>query len=261
MLAPSDRGLAYGDGLFETMAAVDGRIRWLDYHLERLTASCRRLAIPCVSADLLREEIRTACPAEGRFIVKVIVTRGSGARGYRPPDNPEPTRILSVGSWPSYPSEYYTDGIAVCSLDTPVGENPSLAGMKHLCRLEQVLGRMELEKHDAQEGLQFASSGAVVGGTMSNLFAVIEGRLSTPSVEASGVAGVMRRIVMETAGARGLSVVEGVLTAADLQSAQALFMTNAVIGIWPVKRLDAREFDIGQITEGLMAALGIGRHE
>src|SRR5688572_23821757 len=110
---PADRGLAYGDGLFETMAASEGRIRWLDLHLDRLEEGCRRLEIPAPSRNLLTHEIEALCPRTGRVVVKLIVTRGPGARGYPPPESPTPTRVLAISQWPDYPDSYYRDGISM----------------------------------------------------------------------------------------------------------------------------------------------------
>ena len=169
---PSDRGLAYGDGLFETMAAADGRIRWLDLHLSRLTDGCARLGIPTPSLELVRREIAEHCPRTGRAVAKLIVTRGSGARGYRPPAHPEPTRILAISAWPNYPATNYTRGIELQTLKLRLGQNPRLAGLKHLSRLEQVLAQAELRDTVADEGLLLDTDGWVVGGTSSNVFAV-----------------------------------------------------------------------------------------
>jgi 4-amino-4-deoxychorismate lyase len=179
---PSDRGLAYGDGLFETMGAVNGTIRRLDYHLERLAEGCARLAMPPLDERTIRDEIRAHCPRSGRAVVKLIVTRGPGARGYGPPARSEPTRILSISAWPNHPAENYSAGIRVKVCELRLAEAPRLAGMKHLCRLEQVLAELELGR-SAQQGLLLDASGRVVGGTRCNLFAVRDGRLLTPALE------------------------------------------------------------------------------
>lgn len=255
---PADRGLAYGDGLFETMAAEDGRIRWLDNHLDRLQRGCRRLAIRAPDIASLRSEIAAHCPARDRCVVKLVVTRGAGARGYPPPVDIEPTRILSISSWPSYPAENYSRGITLRTLELRLGENPALAGIKHLCRLEQVLAHMELRNTDAQEGLLLDTSGYVVGGISSNVFAVRGGELETPRLTRAGVEGVMRRAVLERAAAVGLTAAERDLTVADCRAADELFVTNSLFGIWPVAHFDARELAIGPNTTTLMRALGYG---
>jgi 4-amino-4-deoxychorismate lyase len=255
---PSDRGLAYGDGLFETMAAVDGRVRWLDYHLERLALGCRTLALGPVDHAEIRAEIATHCPKAGRFVVKLIVTRGPGARGYPPPERTQPTRILGISSWQASPSNHYTHGIRVKVLQLRLGDSPALAGLKHLCRLEQVLAQIELRGHDVEQGLLLDTSGYVVGGSSSNVFAVSGANLVTPLLTRNGVAGVMRRVVLEAAAGAALTPSERNLTLKELQRADELFMTNALIGILPVATLDGQSFSRGPATQRLMQLLGIG---
>ncbi|HET8696218.1 MAG TPA: aminodeoxychorismate lyase, partial [Gammaproteobacteria bacterium] len=251
---PSDRGLAYGDGLFETMGCVNGTIRWLDHHLERLVDGCARLAIPAPDTSEIRAELRAHCPRDGRAVAKLIVTRGPGARGYGPPPRSKPTRILAISAWPSYPRENYSAGISVGVCELRLAEAPRLAGLKHLCRLEQVLAELELGNR-AQQGLLLDASGRVIGGTRSNVFAVRDGRLLTPALDRCGIRGVMRRVVLETAGTAGLVTEERDLTLGDLHSAAELFMTNSLFGIWPVARLDERPFAPGPMTRELMRRL------
>lgn len=255
---PADRGLAYGDGLFETMASVDGRIRWLDYHFERLERGCGRLALEAPDRALVRAEIDAHCPRPGPAIVKLIVTRGPGERGYRPPDSPKPSRILGFSAWPAIPGSHYSRGIRVRVCDLRLGVSPALADMKHLCRLEQVLAQVELRSHDVEQGLLLDTTERVVGGSSSNVFAVRGEELLTPAVTRNGIAGVMRRVVLETAPLVGLVPREIDLTLRDLHDADELFMTNALIGIWPVARLDDRELVRGPATVRLMQHLGYG---
>jgi 4-amino-4-deoxychorismate lyase len=253
---PADRGLAYGDGLFETMAAHEGRIRWLELHFDRLEEGCRRLEIPAPSRHLLAEEIAAICPKEGRAVVKLIVTRGLGARGYLPPEPAAPTRVLANFPWPEFPESHYRQGIKVHVCQLRLGENPALAGIKHLCRLEQVLAQLELRGRAVQQGLVLDTSGNVVGGTSSNLFAVRGNELATPSLARCGIKGVMRRAVLEAARALDLRAVERELTLADLMVADELFVTNALFGIWPVTDLDGRHFASGPTTATLMTHFG-----
>ena len=255
---PADRGLAYGDGLFETMAASDGRIRWLDLHLDRLEEGCRRLEIPAPSRSLVAREIESCCPRAGRAVVKLIVTRGPGARGYAPPEPATPTRVLAVSQWPDYPDSYYREGIAVQTCRLRLGENPALAGIKHLCRLEQVLAQLELRGQAVQQGLMLDAGGCVAQGTTSNVFLVVGGELVTPSLARCGVKGVMRRVVLEAARTMQMRAVERDILPAEPAEADEVFMTNALFGIWPVTALDGRRFAVGATTERLMAHLGYG---
>jgi 4-amino-4-deoxychorismate lyase len=255
---PADRGLAYGDGLFETMAANDGRVRWLELHLDRLEEGCRRLEIPMPSRSLLTLEIDTCCPRQGRAVVKLIVTRGVGARGYSPPEPAVPTRVVTVSPWPHFADSSYREGIAMHACALRLGENPALAGIKHLCRLEQVLAQLELRGHAVQQGLLLDASGHVVGGTSSNLFMLAGGTLATPTLARCGIKGVMRRVVMEAARRLGIRVEERDLVAAELQEADEVFVTNSLFGIWPVTSIDGRRYAVGSTTARLMAELGYG---
>jgi 4-amino-4-deoxychorismate lyase len=255
---PADRGLAYGDGLFETMGAVDGRIRWLDLHFDRLEDGCRRLAIPAPPRAMLEQEIAAHCPKQGRAIVKLIVTRGSGPRGYAPPETASPTRVLAISSWPEYDDSHYRRGIAVRVCRLRLGENTALAGIKHLSRLEQVLAELEIKGHAVQQGLVMDASNRVVGGTNSNLFAVNGAEVATPALTRCGVKGVMRRAVLEAATTLELRVTERDLTLEQVLGAEELFMTNSLFGVWPVATLDAQRFVVGPVTKRLMAHLGYG---
>lgn len=257
---PADRGLAYGDGLFETMAASDGRIRWLDLHLDRLEEGCRRLEIPAPARSLFAAEIDAHCPPHGRAVVKLIVTRGPGARGYLPAEPSVPTRVLAILEWPDFPPSYYRDGIKMRTCRLRLGENPVLAGLKHLCRLEQVLAQLELRGQGVQQGLLLDASGQVAGGTSSNLFVVSSGKLATPSLARCGIKGVMRRAVLEAAHALDLDAEEREIAAAEVHGADEVFVTNALFGLWPVTELDGRQLAFGPLTKRLMTHLGVGSH-
>jgi 4-amino-4-deoxychorismate lyase len=257
---PADRGLAYGDGLFETMAAAHGHIRWLDLHFDRLEDGCRRLEIPAPARSLLADEIGTHCPRRGRAVVKLIVTRGPGARGYLPPEPSTPTRVLSISEWPEFPKSHYRDGIKMRTCRLRLGENPALAGIKHLCRLEQVLAQLELRGQGVQQGLLLDASGQAAGGTSSNLFIVSSGKLATPDLVRCGIKGVMRRAVLEAARMLGIEAEEREIPAAEVHGADELFVTNALFGLWPVAELDGRRFACGPLTKRLMTHLGVGSH-
>lgn len=253
----SDRGLAYGDGLFETMAVHDGRIPRLDLHFERLREGCVRLDIACPEAALIEADLRALLPPGGRCVAKVIVTRGSAARGYRPPAHTLPTRIVGVGPWPEYPATHYSDGVRLGICRTPLAENPALAGLKHLGRLEQVLGQAELRATGHVEGLMSTTRGHVIGGTASNVFCVEHGVVCTPRLDRAGVRGVARRLVIARAVDLGLTVREDDLTLARLTGADEVFVTNAIFGLWPVREIGAMKISLGEIARRLMREIGV----
>jgi 4-amino-4-deoxychorismate lyase len=235
---PLDRGLHYGDGLFETIAVPDGRPRLLDWHLERLAEGARRLGFPPLDLALLRAEIAAACTGP-RCVVKLLLTRGSGERGYRPPRHASPRRILMAWDWPETPAAAST-GARVGWCRTRLGRNPRLAGLKHLNRLEQVLARAEWQEGELDEGLMSDDRDRVICATQANLLARIDGRWATPALDECGVAGVMRRAFCAWLAGQGAEVAEVALSRADVESASALVLTNALLGAWPVRALDGR---------------------
>lgn len=239
-IAATDRGLQYGDGLFETMAAVDGRIPLWSAHQDRLRDGCARLAIAAPETCALEREVRSLLPAAGRAVIKVTVTRGSGGRGYRPPAAPSPTRIVQRLAWPGYPGHWWTDGVTVRLCRTRLGSNPALAGIKHLNRLEQVLARAEWVDDDIAEGLMLDQEGGLVEGTITNVFAVVAGRLCTPPLTSCGVAGVMRRQVLELARERGEAVDQRALSWDEAMQAEELFLTNGLVGVWPIRAVEGQ---------------------
>lgn len=255
-VSPYDRGLHYGDGLFETIVCVKGRARFLSLHVERLCLGCERLRINLGDAAPLRAEIAAAAASAGEALIKVIVTRGDAiARGYGWAGTEIATRLVFQYPLPPENLAASRDGIRAAVAKLRYGENPQLAGMKHLNRLEQVLARSEVPAHEAAELLVFSSSETLVSGTMSNVFLVRQGRVLTPKLDRCGVAGVMRRVILREAGAIGLAAEERVLSAADLVGADEIFISNARVGLWPIRELDGRNLSVGPVTRRLQSHL------
>ncbi|HEY8508831.1 MAG TPA: aminodeoxychorismate lyase, partial [Steroidobacteraceae bacterium] len=251
-----DRGLHYGDGLFETITCCGGRPRFLALHLDRLTESCRRLGIPLEDPSVVRAEVESLASRQDRSVVKVIISRGEALlRGYSYTGSEKPTRISFLFGMSEREDDAVEKGVRVLTSSIRLGESPALAGMKHLSRLEQVIARAQLRGQDASELLMYSSSGKLISGSMGNVFLVREGRLRTPRVDLCGVAGVMRRVVLREAARAGIDVEECELGPADVQSADELFLTNARIGIWPVTAVDSRTLPIGEITRRVQKLL------
>lgn len=243
-----DRGLHYGDGVFETLAVRDGEPLCWGPHLDRLRAGCQRLGIPCPDPSQLLGEARQVSQERPHAVLKLLVTRGVGGRGYRPPGKPTPSRVVASYPWPEYPRASTHHGVSVRVCDTRLGRNPSLTGIKHLNRLEQVLARAEWTDPDIAEGLMLDMEGQVIEGTMSNLFMVRERRLLTPELGSAGIPGIMRALIMESAGSMGLEVTEASLKLADLGSADELFLCNSIFGVWPIRRLSGKRYAIGPLS-------------
>jgi 4-amino-4-deoxychorismate lyase len=238
-----DRGLHYGDGLFETLAVEDGRPCLWGRHMARLAEGCRRLGIPVPDTAGLAAEAEREIGGAARGVLKILVTRGRGGRGYAPPREPRPMRLMELSPGPGHPPSWRTRGVRVRRCGMRLSRNPALAGIKHLNRLEQVLARAEWTDPDIAEGLMLDTGDQVIEGTMTNLFLVDGEGIHTPDLSRCGVAGTMRALVMEAAREQGIPVSERPLCWSELERARGLFLTNAVIGIWPVRELDGRALD------------------
>jgi len=248
-----DRGLQYGDGLFETIAVADSRPCLWQRHYQRLHDGGKRLGIPIPTSETLLSEIKQEIGSNDKGVIKVTITRGEGARGYNPPPEPKATRIVHFSPWPDYPVAVYSAGIRVRVCETRLGISHSLAGIKHLNRLEQVMARSEWSDSEIGEGLMLDAQGHIIEGTMSNVFTLKDGVLHTPDLTQCGVEGVMRALVLDTAAEQGIEVNIGQIGLAEALQADGVFLTNSIIGIWPVNRLEDREYNIDHLDQGLVS--------
>lgn len=243
LLSVQDRGLQYGDGLFETLSCVDGRPRWLERHLERLALGCERLGIAAPDERLLRSELHSLLKGMPRAIAKVICTRGvATARGYRPSGDESPTRIVSVYEWGAARIEQFRLGLS----QVPLACNPRLAGIKHLNRLEQVLAQRDAAAGNWHEVAMCTGTGEVICGSMSNLFVVRRGDWLTSPLGQCGVAGIMRSLVLELASRRDITVRIAPISTRELDEATSLFVTNVRWGVQPVHSYQGRALKVDE---------------
>jgi 4-amino-4-deoxychorismate lyase len=237
----SDRGLQYGDGLFETLAVIDSAPCFWERHMARLTRGETALGLPFSDKAQLRQEADSLCEGCSRGVLKLIITRGSGGRGYRPPEPAETRRIFFLHPWPDYPETWYREGIQLRLCEMRWSRNRRLAGVKHLNRLEQVLARQEWQDPRIAEGLMLDEQDWVISATQGNLFLFCDGTLYTPELSQSGIAGVMREIVIECAGVLGIPVQVTHFKLEQVLRADALFVTNSLLGLCPVAGLEGRQ--------------------
>lgn len=253
----ADRGLQFGDGLFETMLCVDGVAVDFVLHWQRLLAGCTALGISCPPIDG-RLQALAASAADARCVLKVIVTRGPSARGYRPPVDASPNWVASLTMAPAIPHGAHAYGVAVTRCRTRASrEDPRLAGIKHLNRLPQVLARGEWQD-EFHDGIMLDCDGSVLEGTASNIFLVKDGRLSTPDLSRGGVSGIVRKRVIERARHAGIPHEICDIRPERLETADEIFLTNSVFGVLPVGRIDARPYRIGPMTLALALAVSAG---
>ena len=243
-----DRGLQFGDGLFETLAIVGGQPCLWDSHIARLAAGCARLGIPMPDTGVLKNEVRKLIGGRQQAVLKIILTRGCSERGYAPADTTV-ARILSLFSW---------DGPADTPLRVAVsprrlGRNPALAGLKHLNRLEQVLARRELPA-DAGESVMLDIEGRLAEGIAANIFLQQADRLLTPRLDECGVAGVVRQLIMDTGQDMDMPVAETRLYKQDLSSADAIYFSSSLLGIRRVSAIIGQDWQPGLETHPVMDA-------
>jgi 4-amino-4-deoxychorismate lyase len=260
-ISPDERGFHYGDGLFETVAIRNGTPRLWNLHIDRMNSGCERLGLVPPDGTSLERIMAAALDGAGPDgIVKLIVTAGEGERGYGRPMS-QPAKVYAARfPWPAPEAAASRDGVSTMLCKTRLATGSPLAGLKTLNRLEQVLARSECLAKGVFEGLTQDAEGRLICGTMSNVFFVKDNAISTPSLERCGVAGVMRRLVLETLGEQGRYVDIGDLSLADLRAADEVFLTNSQFGVLPVKGCDELAWPVGTVTRDVMdllAARGI----
>jgi 4-amino-4-deoxychorismate lyase len=242
-----DRGLLYGDGVFRTLRVAKGKALHWNLHYLKLKRDCTALGIICPDEALLCAELDQVLAQHPDGVVKLIVTRGEGARGYTPSTDATATRIWDFSPLPDYPTEWTTQGIKAHVCNLRLSEQPRLACVKHLNRLENVLAAAEL--NDAQlhgepaaEGLLLDAEGHLIEGTRSNLFLVVQGQLVTPDLSRCGVAGIQRGRVMAWALQHGVTLHVRDVGLEEALHADELFVVNSVIGLWPIRELGQRHW-------------------
>jgi 4-amino-4-deoxychorismate lyase len=251
----NDRGLHYGDGLFETIAIQNSKPLCCSEHLNRIQQGCIRLNIPVPDKKVLIDEVSSLIKSVDRGVIKIIITRGQGGRGYALPNNAEPSRIISLHPWPEYSNETYSNGINVRICDYRYAKNPALAGIKHLNRLEQVLARSEWADDSIAEGIVMDQKSNVIEGTMSNLFCFFGDTLCTPDLSACGIDGIIRNKIIELASDLKIDIEIKEVSFELLNNADEVFVCNSIIGVWPVKMINKKIFPVAEKTKQIIQVL------
>ena len=244
-VSAADRGLQYGDGVFETMAVFRGQPRFWQGHMDRLRNGCEQLGLPLTPQSVLLREVQTVSAGQPSCVVKIILTRGTAGRGYAPMASGAANRIVCSHAWPVDPGNLVDTGIRTRICKLRLGVQPALAGLKHLNRLEQVLARAEWEDRAIHEGILLDSEDHVISAISSNLFMVHSGRLMTPRLDRCGVRGVMRAAILSAF--RG-HCEQRRISLDMLPEAEEVFVCNSVRGVFPVTRIDHWDYAIGDVT-------------
>lgn len=248
-ISATDRGLLYGDGLFETVLINKSPVL-LAAHLMRLQSGCRNLGLEYPTC--LPTEIDLFLENQSSIgVLKILLTRGIGGRGYQPSGKNQVTRILQFHKLPENIGLNARNGIRTVVCQHPISTNSRLAGLKHLNRLDQVLASMELG-NEFNEGLMCTEDRLLIEGTRSNIFLVVNNRLLTPDLRSAGVAGVMRAHLLEQFAQQSTSLEIRAIPLSEVHSASEVFVCNSVFGIWPVTQLQFEDkilaWPIGPVT-------------
>ncbi|MBO1928144.1 aminodeoxychorismate lyase [Thiomicrorhabdus sp. 6S2-11] len=241
-----DRGLSYGDGFFTTALVVNGKWLNAEAHLWRIQTGCHRLQLPLVNEDVLLRQVKDSLAQLGSkpselLVLKLMITRGQGGRGYQLPEECTPTIIVQ---WMSSPATLdLPEPLRLLQLQTPLSVNPLIAGLKHLNRLENVLAKSELANTVFADGLMENAFGRVVCSSQANLFALQGDKLLTPKMHDSGVHGTVRFALQKLSNELGYQWIEQDFTWSELLQVDALFLSNAIRGIMPIASLQLAEGD------------------
>jgi 4-amino-4-deoxychorismate lyase len=250
-VAVSDRSFQYGDGCFTTMRCNAGAIRHWPLHIERMQACLDLLAIASPDWGQVEAWLKQVMLPDEVSGLKLHISRGSGGRGYSPAGANAPVVTVNAFAFPEHYQAWRKQGVTLGLCQQRLGLSPMLAGHKHNNRLEQVLLKAEADKLGVQDALVCDTRGYLVETTMANLFWVKGGVLYTPDLSQSGVAGVMRRLVIDQAQQTGLPLQCAGYQPSQLSDADELFMTNSLLGVAPVSAINEQTYPVGPITRSL----------
>ncbi|MDH2919407.1 MAG: aminodeoxychorismate lyase [Sideroxydans sp.] len=248
-----DRGLLYGDGVFRTLRAQRGIALHQNLHLQKIQQDCAKLGIHCPALSHLEHELAGLLVQHPNAIIKLIITRGIAQRGYAASADGEPTHLWDVSELPVYPAQNYTLGIALRICELRLSQQPRLAGIKHLNRLENVLAANEPHAAKFAEGLLLDAQGNVIEAIRSNVFIVQSGVLLTPDLTQCGVAGVQRDRVIAYAAQHAMPLQIRTISLAEVLAADEVFLVNSVLGLWSVRECGNRHWHDFAMAQKLAA--------
>ena len=260
-ISVEDRAVQYGDGVFETIAVKEKLLEFWKEHYQRLNKGCKILKIKCPSEPFLKKEINKFIKKKihirygSRQVLKIIISRGIGGRGYNPPRNSKPTRILGIYNWPSWPGTNSIKGIRMDVCRTRISAQPFLSQIKHLNRLEQIIARSEWQNKSISESIMLDLNGNVIEGTMSNIFGVKKNIFYTPNIKFAGVEGIMRGVILKLLKRNKEKYVIKEITLKELLKFDEVFVCNSIFGIWPVIKISKKKFSYGEKTNKIKRLL------
>ena len=252
-----DRAVQYGDGLFETVAIRDARPRMLDRHMQRLQSGCARLGIEMPTPSILQRDLDLAL-AQTKLntehcVAKLIVSAGSGPRGYRRPDNARAEAYIGLFDAKPLERSVYAHGVETLLTQSRIASAPQLAGLKTLNRLDQVVARREWDSDRIFDGvMRDADDNVVIICSIENFR---DKHIVTPALEQCGVAGIMRSLIIDRLAEHDIRCDVTDIGIDEFEAADEVFLCNSQIGAVPVRRCDALRWDVGEATRSVMTLL------
>jgi branched-chain amino acid aminotransferase len=238
---PRDRGFTLGDGLFETLAAIDGQPLDLAAHLERMARASTVLDLPLpVEATEVATAIAQVLAAngfsKGRASLRLTLSRGVGSRGLLLPLDPKPVLVITAGAFPQIPPH-----LDAATVPIRRNEGSPLSRIKSLNYLDNVLAQQQAQGAGAQEALMLNNQGRIAGFARGNVFALIGETWVTPPLADGVLDGITRAKILKNAEKGGFKVSENSLERADIDLFRGLFISNSLLGCVPIARLDGRD--------------------
>lgn len=254
-ISPLDRGFAYGDGVFRTLVLREGVPDCWPQHYQKLVADCGAIGLVCPSAELLMEDFQCLFSPHEVAVAKIIVTRGEGERGYALPAITLPQRVIIKSALPHYAETYYSEGVFLHVSALRLSQQPKLAGIKHLNRLENVLARMEWQNEGLFDGLLLDAQDRVIECTASNIFARFDNTLITPDLSQCGVAGITRQRILGLAYSLGLTAEVALLPFSRLLQADEVIVCNSLYGAFQVRGMGTQVWQPQPLATKIREAL------
>ncbi|MDW6093345.1 aminodeoxychorismate lyase [Vibrio rhizosphaerae] len=252
-----DRSFQYGDGCFSTILTIDGQMQYWHYHQQRMEDCLDRLQIPYPDWDEVAQWISQIVVMAPKGGIKIHISRGSGGRGYTPNAKRSPRVTVQSFDYPKHYDVFTSSGVQLGVCQQRLGHNPLLAGHKHNNRLEQVLLKAEAETSGYADAVALDLHDQVIETTMANLFWFRDNRLYTPDLTLAGVAGVMRRVVLDIMTQQGVTVHVSHFSLDDLLGADEIFITNSILGIAPVVQIQSTCFVLGERVRDLQKRVNL----